>query len=60
MAGFGGGMEQVGLWQSGNGLLKRLLSVPSAKCLPSAGSAAGADGRKGTGVAEPRKETGFS
>lgn len=28
--GFGGGVEQAGLWQSGNGLLKRFLSVPSA------------------------------
>lgn len=60
VAGFGGGMEQVRLWQSGNGLLKRLVSVPRAQCLPLAGPAAGAGGRKGTGVAEPREETGFS
>lgn len=46
-------MEQVRLWQSGNGLLKRLVSVPRAQCLPLAGPAAGAGGRKGTGVAEP-------
>ena len=50
MAGFGGGVEQVRLWRSGNGLLKRSLSVPSARCLPLAGPAAGVDGRKGTGV----------
>lgn len=53
-------MEQVRLWQSGNGLLKRLVSVPRAQCLPLAGPAAGAGGRKGTGVAEPREKTGFS
>lgn len=53
---FGGGMEQVRLWQSGNGLVKRLLSAPSAKCLP----LAGAGSRTGTGIAEPREETGFS
>lgn len=49
MTGFGGGVGQVGLWQSGHGLLKGSLSVPSAGCLPLAGPAAGADGRKGTG-----------
>lgn len=30
------------------------------QCLPLAGSAAGAGGRKGPGVVEPREETGFS
>lgn len=50
VSGFGGGVEQVGLWQTGNGLFKRSLSVPSARCLPLTGPAAGAGGRKGTGV----------
>lgn len=49
-AGCGGGVEQVRLRQSGNGLLKTSLSVPSAPCLLLAGPAAGADGRKGIGV----------
>lgn len=58
MAGFSGGMEQVRLWAEWEWPVEKITECP--QCLPLAGSAAGADGRKRTGVVEPREKIGFS
>lgn len=51
-------MEQVRLWAEWEWAVEKITECP--QCLPLAGSAAGADGRKRTGVVEPREKIGFS